>query len=154
MNNVRPYIPLITIIFSIYFAVTAAQLYRDSLADHKPIQAVSLDLPIVPEVKALSAARYDVRIKAFLPDHRETENTFTQNVKQGNELPNSTKLTDADSDTYQVNAILIEQSDKKAMINGKIVSVGDRVGGYQVRLIESDYVSLAGPRGSRKLRLD
>ena len=54
----------------------------------------------------------------------------------------------------QLEAVLIDGSRHIAQINGKILSIGDKIQGYHVQSIESNGVVLSGEQGIKMLYMD
>jgi hypothetical protein len=52
---------------------------------------------------------------------------------------------------FRLLGILYDDRDPQALLNGVVVSVGDRVEGYTVTKITKDFVEVHGPEGVRRL---
>ena len=68
----------------------------------------------------------------------------------GVEVTENSKRSDSE---YVLQEIRISGSDKFAIINNKLIKVGDSVGTHQVKKIEAYYVTLAGETGETVLAL-
>lgn len=66
---------------------------------------------------------------------------------------NGKKSETAESSTLVLDAVLISGNDKFAIINNKLVKVGDLIGGSKVKQIEAYHVTLVGETGETVLEL-
>ena len=53
----------------------------------------------------------------------------------------------------KLNAIVISQQSRLAMINNQLLSIGDTINAFEIKKIEPGYIDLHGPDGSLRLTL-